>query len=1238
MRKWQLVGPSPHWLRTIPTILLAFVFLFGAAKTSFSQVSSGSLSGTVTDSDGAVVPGAKIELKNEATGSIRETLSNGSGYFNFAAIPPNTYTVTVNAAGFNIWTQQGIVFYQGENRTLSNIILHPAGTTQQVEVMASAEMVPLDTGESRTTLNTNMITQLSIQGRNVSELVKLMPGMAMNTGLGQSQYNSLTTSTNGGPAGQFSASGTQPYGSFAMTYDGANIIDGGNGGTQIININQDQTAEATMLNSGFSAEFAKGPVVFQAIGKSGSDKFHGGFYLYSREGTFNSTDAYLKSQGTKKPDDKYFYPGFQIGGPVILPGLSKLRNKLFFFGGYEYMWQHPAGTLRQSFVPSADMLSGNFSPSYWSSLYQPSGGATGQVPCSASQSGNWWYGNFCGTAQGQQIQNGMIPTSLMDPNALAMIKLLPTPNETPTPTNPYNYKFLDNPPVNRWEVRGRLDYSFSENTKIYGSYTQQNEGDTNNMGVWWWPGGTVPYPSSLQANTVAKLWSGNFTKVFTPTLTNEVIVAYAYFTFPNKLTNSAKVDPTTAGFTAKGVFSPGIQPQIPNLVSWACNSGSNSGCFPHLYAPGFTSSFNGGGFGNIKRAPSVADNLSKVWGTHSTKFGFYWDLQQQYQTSGVGSWGQGLYDFETYGSYTTGNVLADLLLGHAQSFSQVSALPIQDMRFHQYAFYGQDQWKLNRRLTLTYGVRFDHMGQWFAENHPGLAVWDPSTYNNTSSAPTYSGITWHAQTKNVPISGYKSPLFTPNPRVGVAYDVFGNGDTVIRGGFGIYRWQFTDNDTNVGFNVPLNISSISTPSLTSFGQAASYQPTTSTSWCVDSTSCPTANALKMNDDKIPYTQSWDVVWSQHTPWNSVVEIQYQGNRTRNALLTGNGTTTTFYANLNKIPVGGLFGTDPLTGVNYYQQSCAIGNCTVPTSNSQTVKGSNGQQLSVPSFQGYRPYLNYGQALIQVQHGSYSNYNSMVLSWQKQAGKVTFLANYTWSKVMGIRDGQSNNGNGDGASVDAFNLKNNYGPLAYDHTQIFNAAYVVNLPSPIKGNPFLGGAVNGWQLSGATQFQSGPPLQPLTAGNLNLQISGTGNQQLLGTDSQVVMPLLTCNPAENKPKGAYFNPACFTGPQIGQNGPAVWPYIKGPAYSNSDLSLYKNFGIKERQNVQFRLSAFNFLNHPLPQFGLTNDVNLTMVATRDNPSDPNGHITYTSNGNANTTGRPTYKVGRRVLEFALKYNF
>jgi hypothetical protein len=1259
---------APLRLR-FPILVLAIMCGCFFSPAASAQRDTGTISGTVQDPSHAVIPNANVILENNSTHDKRSTVSNGSGFFNFAAVPVGTYKLTISAQGFNPYTATDIIMHAAEDHKLTDLQLNVSGTAAEVEVTASqAAVIPTDSGASSTTLNQDLVENISIQGRDAAEMVKFMPGMGMNTGLGQQEFNSQTTQTNSGPIGQFSANGTQPYGATQMTMDGAGLIDIGNMGTQIANVNQDTTAEFTYLNAAFGSDTPRGPTIIQITSKSGGQQYHGDAYIYGRDWQANANDAYYKAAnpGATRPMDHQWYPGGTIGGPIPVPGYNRNRDKLFFFAGFEKMFQNPFPTLHYLVTPTTAMLNGDFSAATLPGAQSANSSwwDTAQVPCTTAPS----YTQYCGSGNAAQPgfadwKNGvLVNKSAIDPNGLALMtyfnKLHP-PNIDPATHNGYNYQYLDAPPVNRWELRGRVDFNPTQNDKFNVVYTQQNEADINNFGIWWAPGSAAPSPSPLNATTLAKLWTANYTRIVSPTTTNEASFSYSYFTFPPAFTDRSAMSMSAVGMQDVNPFGlPGDLSfdQIPNIISWDATTGNQTGSFSSLYAPPMIKGF-GNAYGNVKKIWSFQDNLTKIVGRHSLKAGFFWDENNQLQTTGYGNWPQGMIEFDKWGNTTTGNQFADELLGHVQSESQVAAAPPHNMAFHEWAIYAQDSWHATQRLTLNYGVRFDHDGQWYPLSGPGLAVWDPNAYatdsNNNSGIPNvaWPGMRWHQNQSSIPNSGFKSRLIYPDPRVGAAYDVHGNGHTVLRGGFGLYRFQFSEGDIDPALNPSWNVSNVTTGSTMSIAELSSFKPTNST-WCAlpqgasagavgayGGNTCPSGiDAIKMGEDKVPYTMNWDAMVDQELPHAMVFELQYIGNATRNALMTGNGTTENFYSNINKIPIDGLYGTynlpgSPNDGQNLWQIACATGQCGPPNSN---------------YYSGYRPYKDYG-VLNVIQHGSYSNYHGMVAALQKQTGRATFLVNYTWSKVLGIRDGQTDNGSGDGTMVDPFNLRANYGPLAYDHTHIFNAAYVIHLPGVPVQNFLVRHFTSGWDLSGDTQLQSGAPIQPNTSGNLNTQYqqstttaSGNAftpaNTYMLGTNAVVLMPYLSCDPRSSKDSS--FNVGCFNTPtQLGVNGPTVWPYIHGPKFFNSDLAVAKTFHITERQNVLFRASAFNFINHPLPQFGLGSDINLHLACnstTQDGltPTCDQGG----SNVNAQTTGSPFYETGRRVVEVALKYNF
>lgn len=1232
------------WYARIPWLLIAILAF--ACGTSSAQQLTGTLSGIVGDQTDARVPSAHVVIANQASGDIRETTADSSGFFSVTALPPGTYKVTISSKGFASYEVTGVLLNQGDSRTIPNIRLKISSNASEVTVISGADAeVPVDTAEISSTLNNELIDSATLTGRNAAELIKMMPGVAFNNAGGVGGYSSTTTGTNNGPAGSFSANGTQPYGSTDVYLDGANLIDPGNAGTQVANINQDMTDSVKYLSASYGAEYAKGPAVLQAFSKSGGQKYHGEAYLYARDSSTGfANDWNNKAQKNPIYPSYFYYIGGNVGGPVIIPGtnFNKNHDKLFFWGGYENMIQHPYNAPVNLNVPTAAQLKGDFTNAGIAQGVLNAYPNAYAKPCTGSNDG-------CSQANSPWAGGDLSNLSpYFDPDGVKVNAINPSANETPTKENGWsNYVFKPSTPQNRWEATGKVTYAFNENNKIWGSYAYQNETDNHPLSIWWEPAYAIPYPGKPTGKETANVYLANFTHVFNATTTNEFVFAYSKFVNANTLSNPSAVSRGALGIATTGIFGSAHQmSQIPDFFdSWAGAGTTDIRQF----------SFDGGiygknSFGKTSKAPSISNTFTKIVSSHSIKAGFYWDAQENLQSNGAWD-ANGEFNVSPWNSTSTGNLVLDRMLGRQNFYSETISIPVPDELWHQWSLWAQDSWKATRKLTLNLGLRADHMGQWY-DKLGGTQVFDPATYDNSNNPAPNTGLAWHKINSKVPTSGWSSKLFEYNPRLGAAYDLFGNGKTVIRAGFGTYRYQISNNDAGSAMNGPLGSFSYSTQGAqgggfygynvangtlyTNQAHTATTQLNVPTSLNENGTN---VNVDKWGDDKVPYANTYSFGVAQALPGHTVMEISYVGSMSRNQLL--NGTSKLYDA--NPVPVGAFFKPNP----NPYSSNYGLVENPNPLSGSPD-KSTNSQD--------FRALHNYQQINV-YQHGGYANYNSLQVSAQKQSGNLFMFTNFTFGKVLGTRDGSTSNGNGNGNLVDPFILANNYGQLGYDHTKVFNLSFSYKLPAPIHGNAILGQVVNGWQLSNYTTYQDGSPYQAAVDRAMRAQYnansalpditmpSGLKTQQInastwFGTDEYPsLLPILTCDPRKGTKAGQYFNPNCFAAPiaptasSYGVQGQWVWPYIRTPHYVSSDLAIFKAFRVTDAQRFELRVSMTNWLNHPNAGFSINGN--------SDNQLAFNGYSTGSAmvmNSNSSTTGIPAAKQGYRWTQFTAKYYF
>jgi hypothetical protein len=1131
------------------------------------------LTGLVTDQSQAVVAAAKVTLKDAQSGSQRETITNGDGYFTFASVPVGTYELTIEGKGFQIYKVTGITLNGGDKRNV-DAQLTLGTTTQTVEITGAADAIaPVDSGEKTNLVTTKELQNFVAVGSNAAEFIKIMPGFGIQNGTqNKSSFSGETIGINGNGDGgnqsplnnAFSYNGL-PTNSLDITADGAHVSDPGCNCATPVNPNSDMISELQVKTSNFSAENQKGPAVITSVAKSGGKDFHGSAFLYARNYAMNANDALLNSSGLGRPENKYYYPGLTIGGPVLIPGtnFNKGRNKLFFFTGFEYFYQVLDTGLLRATVPTAGEIGGNFTAAEVAKEgnITASGGAPGQLNAAALA----------------LFPGGVIPANLIDKNMQALMRLYPSPNADANATGGFNYVQAETFNQNNTQWMSRVDYSISDNTKLFIRYNLQRETQQFPVGLWWRQTDQVPYPTPVEGKNKSDSVTASLTHVFSPTMTNEFVFAYTYIGFPNVFQDPSKVDRKTVGYGYQGIYKNGVS-QIPSFggLGW-----TNQEAAVVFNPGGFEVGGPSAGLYADKWMPSFSDTLTKVVGKHTVKGGFFYEWIRNSQPANNSTNGQ--LQVWNGNSNTFGNEYADLLYGNLNGYNESSFNRVNDIAYSQYEGFVQDSWKVSRRLTVELGIRLTHFQPWVDRTGAGYSIFDYSQYKSTCAPTDYCGFQWHKRNSNVPLGGFPTRALFYQPRFGVAYDLTGSGKTVLRGGWGRYYYhsgQFTN-----GLDVAAGVQSVS------LGNNINGQPLLARNLSTINIAAQALSpaAVDSKDDKQPFTDSWNFTISQRTPWSGMAEFSYVGNQSRDlALSSGAGS------DINLVPVGAMLasrngGVDP---------------------NSLTANN-------------FRPLLGFSDLNLAT-NGGWSNYNALQVTWIRTKGRYTINMNYTFGKSMGIVN----------PALDSFNLNNDYGVQSTNRTHIFNAAYSIELGTPVKHNKILGGAVNGWQLSGITQLESGPNLTGFQgqAFGMNLngaQIPGTAfnisNVSLLGTPNIQLNPVLTCNPSAGLGHNQYINPNCFSFPKtVGQNGPSVLPAIYGPAFFNSDLGMFKNFNISESKKLQFRFNAYNFLNHPLWSF---NGSNLSL-----------GFDSATGKVNTPLFGTVTEKQGHRVVQAAVKFYF
>lgn len=1268
-RIWVMIGILAGFL-VIPNVSLRLM------PSVYAQVTTATLGGLVADSTGAVIPGATITLTNTLNGDVRTQASNGSGLFTFAAVPTGDYKITIRAKGFRSYERSGVHLDPGDQRTVRDISLQPGDVSQTVEVTTTANTINIDSGEQSTLISAEEIQHLSVEGRDVTELQKILPGFAISRGgagtFDNQSYDPSQVNPSGG-LGQYAANGT-PVNGQALLSDGVDITDPGNFGQAIQNVNYDWVAEVKVQTSSFTADTAHGPIVFNAVGKSGGNSYHGSLYTYARAPQLNATDWLTKYTDQPKPGDRYVYPGFTLGGPFAIPGTKINQSKrLTFFVGAEdyaqrnvYAYGSSSSATLTALVPTANMRKGVFNQAevqnYLGNQYgiDPNGGA-----CTyQGQSSNVPDQNICRVAitntDGTPLSNNTLTN--IDPLGQIILNDFPLPNTASNGT--YNWITTNLVNDDLWEAHGRFDFAATEKSKLFGVYTIERgyngvpqveyyspRGNLGGINV---PGGGLL--STIHSQTTAL----NFTHIFSSSLTNELYAAGAYFVqdFVDRNPSASENNPY------QGVFLNGSKVQ-PALEDYG-----NDG-LPLSLTPDTT-------FGGIfakKQVRIAGDNLTKVIGKHAIRAGvFYqWDDNPQVapfiQTNGdinayyIGELNQDpvkgtIHGTGPVGSGSGGNYLADIAEGLIFQYAQTNIAPEPNLYFWNFAGYAQDHYLVSRHLSLDGGVRFEHMTPWQDTHNLGIGIFSPTAYANGSPS-ALPGVLWHANDSAIPNAGRPTRWGFIEPRVGFAWDIRGNGQTLLRGGFGIYRAHDSYNDADNEASTAIGSRSYTVTGPLLLSSVSSYQSQANQpGGFVPDTSI---YAFNPNDDEEPRVRTYNLSLDQRLPLSMVLEISYVGN-TSDKLLNDGSTQNTTLDDLNSLPVGTLFGPQPNTRPDTASTAGTVYPIFGPAAGGNNTSVGSLQQNVIDT---YKKYPLYDHVYVPT-HNAYSNYNALQVALTRQVGRAHYNVNYTWSKALGIL------GIGGSATysypADPFNYRNDYSFMPFDRRNIFNAAYSYDLGNFSK-NLLVGGFTNGWQISGIVNFQSGQNLPSTISSNFGITgtitvpvgtvaavgsnsstcqtTSGTGTCQfgvsstnVLGTPDVNLQPLIVGDPQARTAKFQYVNGNAFSLPQLGSNGAYRYGYLPGPGYFNADLTAAKNFHITGDQSLQFRVAAFNFLNHPLNTFTSVQPSNYTLTFSENSAQNNLNQALAASNAGS---GNPQFgfaplREGRRIMELALRYTF